>query len=167
MSSWRSAGALFALGGILSAGGAALFASQWPAIGSWLTIAGVVFEGAGFILLGLGFRSSPLPPWGPLLFAAAGGLEIFFVPLALMGLASRAELIVLGVLIVIAVGVGAAATAATGAARRAVYVTLVVLAVCYLINDFSGAPLTLGVVGAVYVVLGILLLSGSRPTQRT
>jgi hypothetical protein len=167
MSSWRIAGVLFALGGLLSAGGAALFASRGPGIGSWLTIAGVILEGAGFILLGIGFRRSLLPPWGPWLLVAVGALEFFFIPLSLIGVASRSELVAAGVLIAMVVGLAAAATAATRASRRALSNTLAVLAVCQLINDFSGAPVTLCLVGAVYVVLGIMLLRGARPTPRT
>lgn len=167
LSLWRVAGLLFAIGGLLSAVGAALFASQGAEIGGLLTLVGLLLEGAGLVLLGVGFRPSRLPSWAPWLFVAAGGLSILFVLLAVTGAQTRVVTILMGISILVLIAAGAVATTAARAARRSLYTTLGVLAVFQLINDLSGAPLTLILVGVVYVVLGILLLSGSRPVPRT
>lgn len=164
---WRVAGLLFAIGGLLSAVGAALFAGQGLEVGSLLTLVGIVFEGAALILLGVGFRPSRLPSWAPWLFVAAGGLLILLAPLAATGMATRAVTILIGISILVLIAAGAVATTAARAARRSLYVTLAALALFQLINAVSAAPVTLGLVGVVYVVLGVLLLSGTRPVPRT
>ena len=161
-SPWRAAGPLFAIGGTLSAVGAVIFAGSSPAAGSMTTLAGLLLEGIAFILFGRGLRGTGLPTLARWLFLIAGSIDILFTLLAALWVNIESTAIVLLVVNTLLIVVASLTLVSYHAVARPLGWAFVVLAVCLAINMLSGSPATLVLVGAVYVTIGVLLITGSR-----
>ena len=159
---WRIAGLLFALGGLLSAVGAIIFASDPSEAGSIATLVGLVLEGAAFILFGRGLRGARVATWVQWLFFVAGGFDILFALLAVTGMNIGWAGLVIVLLITALILVGSLMLLGSRVTGRPLNWALIILAIALLANVLTGSPATLVVVGAVYVLTGILLMRNPR-----
>jgi len=163
-SRWRIAGLLFTIGGALTILGAILGLAG-SAVAGWAGLLGLLLEGAGFILFGLGFGRTPSRRWIPLLYVIAGALMVLIALLALVGGGLGAAGLVVNLAIAGLILVASVLLLSARAAEQLLCIALIVLAACLVIALFVGNWVLTVIIGAVYVVIGLLLL-GVRMGRR-
>lgn len=155
-SRWQIAGLLFIIGGALTLLGA-LLGLAGSSVGGWMGLLGLLLEGAAFVLFGLGFRAARSRRWVPWLYAIAGALMLVTALLAMAGgsLGAAALLVQLGIAVLILVA--SVLLLSDRGADRYLCIALIVLGALLVLAAFvSNVVLTI-LIGAVYVVIGILV----------
>jgi len=155
-SRWKIAGLLFIVGGALSLLGALLGLAGSPVAG-WMGIVGLLLEGAGFVLFGLGFRAVRSRRWVPWLYVIAGVLILVTALLALVGGSLGAAAIVVQLAIAALIIVASVLLLSGRAADQALIIALIVLGALLAITVFVGNIVLAVLIAAAYIVVGILV----------
>lgn len=155
-SRWRIAGLLFIVGGALTILGVLLGVAGSP-VGGVLGTIGLLLEGAAFVLFGLGFGRTRARRWIPWLYLIAGVLMVIVALLALVGGSLGAISLLVNLAIAALILVASILLFADRAADRALCIALIVLAALLVIALFVNNLVLTLLIGAVYVVVGILV----------
>lgn len=155
-SRWRIAGLLFIVGGALTILGAIVGVTGSP-LGGVLGTIGLLLEGAAFVLFGLGFARIRARRWIPWLYVIAGVLMAIVALLALVGGSLGGAGLLVNLAIAALILVASILLFADRAADRALCIALIVLAALLVIALFVNNLVLTLLIGAVYVVVGILV----------
>jgi hypothetical protein len=155
-SRWKIAGLLFIVGGALTLL-AALLGTAGSSLAGWLGLIGLLLEGAAFVLFGLGFRVARSRRWVPWLYLIAGALMALTALLSLVGgsLGAAAAVVLLATAALILVA--SALLLSDRGANRVLCIVLIVLGVLLVISTFVGNVVLAVLIGAAYVVVGLLV----------
>ena len=145
------------IGGVLTLLGALLSVAGGGVVGGWLGLIGLLLEGAGFVLFGLGFTRVRSRRWVPWLFVIAGALMIVIALLSMAGGSLGAASLLFQLAIVALIVVAAVLLLIARAADLILCIALIVLAALLLINLFVGNVVLSILIGAVYIVIGLLV----------
>lgn len=154
-SRWKIAGLLFIIGGALTLLGALLGAAG-ASVG-WLGPLGLLLEGAAFVLFGLGFGRSRSRAWVPWLYVIAGGLMLVIALLSLVGGSLGAASLLVNLAIVALILVASVLLLSARAVDMALCIALIVLAAFLAIALFFSNVVIAIIIGAAYVVVGLLV----------
>jgi hypothetical protein len=155
-SRWRIAGLLFIVGGALTILGALLGVAGSP-LGGVLGTIGLLLEGAAFVLFWFGFGRTRARRWIPWLYVIAGVLMVIVALLALVGGSLGAASLLVNLAIAALILVASILLFSDRAADRALCIALIVLAALLVIALFVNNLVLTLLIGAVYVVVGILV----------
>ena len=155
-SRWKIAGLLFVIGGALTILGA-LVGLAGSAIGGTLGLIGLLLEGAGFILFGIGFRGTRSRRWVPWLYLIAGALMAVSALLWLVGGSWGAITLVVQLVIAALILVASILLLTDRGADRLLWIVLIVLGALLVISAFIGNIVLAILIGAAYILAGILL----------
>lgn len=155
-SRWRIAGLLFIIGGALTILGAVIGAAGSP-VGGWLGLIGILLEGAAFVLFGLGFRGARSRRWIPWLYVIAGALMVLTALLSLVGGSLGAAALVVQLAIAALILVASVLLLSDRGANRVLCIVLIVLGALLVISAFAGNVVLAVLIGAAYVVVGLLV----------
>ena len=165
-SRWKIAGLLFIIGGALTVLGALIGVAGSP-LGGPLGLIGLLLEGAGFILFGLAFRDTRSRRWVPWLYLIAGALMAVSALLWLVGGGWGALTLVIQLVIAALILVASILLLTDRGADRLLWIVLIVLGALLVISAFIGNIVLAILIGAAYILAGILLwgvrLGGRRP----
>lgn len=169
---WRIGGALLGGGGLTSLVGSIVFQFGPTALGTVLTFAAILFEGAGVLTISFGFGSRILATWARRLLFVTGILILleFLSSVALLFAPAGASLLVtvLFIATVAALLISAIEIARSPAVPRRVRFALMPAALYGVIDYFllesgdGGQWWTLGILGALYAVAGVLFFVAGR-----
>jgi hypothetical protein len=155
-SRWKIAGLLFMIGGALTVLGALLGLAGSAAAG-WMGLIGLLLEGAAFVLFGLGFRATRSRRWIPWLYAIAGALMLVTALLAMVGGGFGAASLLVQLAIAGLILVASVLLLSGRGADRLLCIALIVLGALLVLAVFVGNVVLTVLIGAVYIVVGILL----------
>lgn len=155
-SRWKIAGLLFIIGGALTVL-AALIGLAGSPIGGTLGLLGLLLEGAAFVLFGLGFRAARSRRWVPWLYVIAGALMVISALLWLVGGSWGAATLVVQLAIAALILVASILLLTDRGADRLLCIVLIVLGALLVIGAFVGNIVLTILIGAAYIVAGILV----------
>lgn len=154
-SRWKIAGLLFIVGGVLTILSALIGVAGLPV--GWLGIIGALLEGAAFVLFGLGFRGARSRRWIPWLYVIAGALMVLTALLSLVGGGLGAMALVVQLAIAVLILVASVLLLSDRRTGRILCIVLIVLGALLLISAFVGNVVLAVLIGAAYVVVGLLV----------
>lgn len=152
----KIAGLLFIIGGALTILGALVGATGSPG-GGWLSMIGLLLEGAAFILFGLGFHGARSRRWIPWLYVIAGALILVTALLSMVGGSLGAASLLVQLAIVALILVASVLLLSARAADTILCIALIVLGALLAFALFVGNVVLALLIGAVYVVVGLLV----------
>ncbi|MES1212896.1 MAG: hypothetical protein ABUT11_05050, partial [Leifsonia sp.] len=149
---------------------AALLGAAGSPLGGWLGLIGLLLEGAAFVLFGLGFAGIRARRWIPWLYVIAGALMLVTALLGMVGGGFGAAALFVQFVIAALILVASLLLLSARAGDRYLCIALIVLSALLVLALFVGNIVLTVIIGAVYIVVGILVwgvrLGRRRPMTR-
>jgi len=153
----KIAGLLFIIGGALTLLGAIVGAAGSPGVGGWLGLIGLLLEGTAFILFGIGFPATRSRRWIPWLYVIAGALMLVTALLSMVGGSLGAASLLVQLAIAALILVASVLLLTARAADTILCIALIVLGALLMIALFFSNTVIAVLIGAVYIVIGLLV----------
>jgi len=181
---WRIGGVMLVIGGLLGVVGAVVYNAIPGLFGTWLTVIGLFFEGAGLITVSFGFAADTIPTWTRRLLQITGALVIaeFAISVVQLVAPSVPSTIssVLFILVTAAFLISAVAIFRSPSIHGPIGWALIPAAVFEVVDYFletsgyGGVWWIVAIFGALYVLAGVVFASrglrsraGSSARKRT
>ena len=156
-SRWKIAGLLFIIGGALAILASLLGLAGAPAVAGVLGVIGLLLEGAGFILFGLDFGRVRVRRWVPWLYVIAGVLMLVTALLGLVGGSLGGAALVVRLAIAALILVASILLLSVRGADSVLCIALIVLGAFLVLAAFFSNIVVALIIGALYIVIGLLL----------